>query len=81
LLTDLGQGEAGILVSIHPESSPSLTYLAAHAFLPGSRFDIERIEPTDRLYLLRHSRGTTAVGPELAGRLHVRRLQEGQPEP
>jgi DtxR family Mn-dependent transcriptional regulator len=76
-LTNLQEGDEGNLVSVHPETTATLTYLAANAFLPGVSFSVERIEPTDRLYLLRHAAGTIAVGPELAGRLNVRRTASG----
>jgi len=70
-LTELGPGDSARLHSVHPETQSTLAYLAAHEFLPGQIFRVERIEPTDRLYLLRHDAGTIAVGPELAARLHV----------
>jgi DtxR family Mn-dependent transcriptional regulator len=73
-LAALDEGESGVLVSIHPETTATLAYLAAHDFPPGRQFTVHRIEPTDRLYLLRHEGGTIAVGPELAGRLHVQRV-------
>jgi hypothetical protein len=60
-----------MLVSVHPETTPALVYLAAHRLTPGIAFLVERIEPTDRLCLLRYPDGTIAIGPELAGRLHV----------
>jgi hypothetical protein len=41
---------------------------------------VERIEPTDRLYLLRHQAGTITVGPELAGRLNVHRAAAAKDE-
>ena len=72
-LTDLELGDEGVLVSVHPETAGTLAYLAAHDFRPGRGFLVERIEPTDLLYLLRHQAGTITVGPELASRLNVRR--------
>jgi DtxR family Mn-dependent transcriptional regulator len=77
-LSELEEGEKGVLVSVHPETTATLAYLAAHDFLPGRPFTAERIEPTDRLYLLRHEGGTITVGPELAGRLNVRRGTPGK---
>jgi hypothetical protein len=41
---------------------------------------VERIETTDRLYLLRHKAGTITVGPELAGRLNVQRATPAEAE-
>jgi DtxR family Mn-dependent transcriptional regulator len=72
-LTSLRPGDSGILISVHPETDANLSYLAAHGFRTGAAFRVDRIEPTDRLYLLRHEGGTIAVGPELAGRLNIER--------
>jgi DtxR family Mn-dependent transcriptional regulator len=80
LVNELEEGEQAVLISVHPETTTTLAYLAAHAFQPGRPFTVERIEPTDRLYLLRHEAGTIAVGPELAGRLNVRRGAPGKLE-
>jgi hypothetical protein len=76
-LTALQEEEAAVLLSVHPETTATLAYLAAHDFRPGRRFRVEHIEATDRLYLLRHETGMITVGPELAARLYVRR----EPEP
>jgi DtxR family Mn-dependent transcriptional regulator len=78
-LTALNQGDPGVLISVHPETEATLSYLAAHGFRTGAPFTVERIEPTDRLYLLRHGAGTIAVGPELAGRLNVGRAASSSP--
>ena len=72
-LTTLQEGDEANLLSVHPETTATLDYLAANGFLPGVSFTVERIEPTDRLYVLRHEAGTIAIGPELAGRLNVHR--------
>ncbi len=79
-LTELETGDEGVLVSVHPETTGTLAYLAAHDFRPGRPFLVERIEPTDRLYLLRHQAGTITVGPELAGRLNVHRAAAAKEE-
>ena len=79
-LTELETGDEGVLVSVHPETTGTLAYLAAHDFRPGRPFLVERIEPTDRLYLLRHQAGTITVGPELAGRLNVHRATPAKDE-
>jgi DtxR family Mn-dependent transcriptional regulator len=76
-LTELVPGDEGLLASVYPETTETLSYLAAHDFRPGRPFLVERIEPIDRLYLLRYQAGTITVGPELAGRLNIRR---GKPE-
>ena len=75
-LTDLHEGEPAVLVSVHPETTETLAYLAAHDFRPGRHFRVEHIEATDRLYLLRYATGTITVGPELAARLNVSRQPE-----
>ena len=79
-LTELETGDEGVLVSVYPETTGTLAYLAAHDFRPGRPFLVERIEPTDRLYLLRHQAGTITVGPELAGRLNVHRATAAKDE-
>jgi DtxR family Mn-dependent transcriptional regulator len=79
-LTALREGEDGVLVSVHPETTATLAYLAAHRFPPGQEFTVERIEPTDRLYLLRFEGGTITVGPELAGRLNVLPMRPANPQ-
>ena len=79
-LTELGTGDEGTLVSVHPETTGTLAYLAAHDFRPGRPFLVERIEPTDRLYVLRHQAGTITVGPELAGRLNVQKATPAKGE-
>lgn len=76
-LTSLQEGDVGVLMAVHPETDANLSYLAAHGFRTGAPFSVERIEPTDRLYLLRHEAGTIAVGPELAERLSVARAAPG----
>ena len=72
-LDSLAEGDQAVLVSVHPETNATLAYLAAHDFHPGRTFTVERIERTDSLYLLRCEARTITVGPELAGRLNVRR--------
>jgi len=79
-LTELETGDEGVLVSVHPETTGTLAYLAAHDFRPGRPFLVERIEPTDRLYVLRHQAGTITVGPELAGRLNVQKATPAKGE-
>jgi DtxR family Mn-dependent transcriptional regulator len=70
-LSTLREGDEAQLVSVHPETTAALAYLAAHRFTIGVAFRVERVEPTDHLCLLRYPAGTIAVGPELAARLHV----------
>ena len=72
-LDALTEGDHAVLVSVHPETNATLAYLAAHDFHPGRPFTVERIERTDNLFVLRGEAGTITVGPELAGRLNVRR--------
>lgn len=76
-LSGLKPGDRGQLEAIHPETTETLTYLAEHGLTPGAEVRLERIEPTDRLYLVRVHGGMIAIGPELAGRLHLRRPRPG----
>jgi DtxR family Mn-dependent transcriptional regulator len=78
-LTALREGQEAVLVSVYPETTATLAYLAAHRFPPGQVFTVERIEPTDRLYMLRFEGGSITIGPELAGRLNV--LPTGAADP
>lgn len=71
-LADLSQGDLGAFLSIHPETSEDLEYLARHGFLPGTEFRLERIEVADQLRVLRHAGGTIVIGPSLTARLRVR---------
>jgi DtxR family Mn-dependent transcriptional regulator len=79
-LDSLAEGDQAVLVSVHPETNATLAYLAAHDFHPGRKFVVERIERTDRLYLLRCEAQTITVGPELAGRLNVHRATPAKGE-
>lgn len=74
-LSGLKPGDGGRLEAIHPETTEALTYLAEHGLTPGVEVRLETIEPTDHLYLLQVGSATIAIGPELAGRIHLRRLR------
>ena len=51
--------------------SASLQYLAEHGLVPGARFTLESIEPTDELRRLRTPQGEVVVGSQMARQIHV----------
>lgn len=70
-LSELAPGDEATIRRIASIGSSSLQYLAEHGLIPGTRFTLESIEPTDALRRLRTAQGEVVVGSRLAGQIHV----------
>lgn len=70
-LRDLGDGETGELVAVHPETRSALAALAREGLRPGATFVVERIGSDG--VVLRLGRGWTSLPRDVVSRMHVRR--------
>jgi len=70
-LRDMGEGETGELVAVHPETRSALAALAREGLRPGTAFVVERVGPDG--VVLRLGRGWTSLPRDVVSRMHVRR--------
>lgn len=70
-LNTLEIGQQGTIVSIHPEETPLLVYLASHGIFPQLTVAIEEIAPLDGPLTVRVGDQQAIIGQEAASRVHV----------
>jgi DtxR family Mn-dependent transcriptional regulator len=76
-LTDLEPGEAAVLTRVSDSDASMLRYLAEQAIQPGASLRVRNREPFGGPLVIEIAGHTHPLGPELAERMRVRRLERG----
>ena len=70
-LSELKPGEGGVIMSIHPESTLLLKYLAARNIKPGLHILLKDIDPFNGPFIISCESQTYSLGREIAEHIFV----------
>jgi DtxR family Mn-dependent transcriptional regulator len=76
-LTELTPGEEAVFTRVSDSDASMLRYLAEHGIQPGASLRVRDREPFGGPVVIEIAEQTHPLGPELAERMRVRRLERG----